>query len=294
MDPLKAIKNKDNILVAKQALITLRKAVHSSRKKDSRELLKNLNDLKHSILSTREKDPVTKNALNSIFYNIRPLNINKTKHELNQRINEAFEHISNSHTKIAEVGHKKIRKGMVVYVHGYSSSIIDLLIKSKKQGTNFEVVTTETSPFLSGYLIASEISRHKIPVRFYADLALRQALKKADIVLLGAATIAENGQVYSELGSELIADLADKYDVPVYVCTDCWKFNPITIQEYERNKSLRPHQEIWRSPPKGVQVLNYEYEKIHPKLITGVVTEMGIYKPHYLISEIRKHYPWIK
>ena len=288
------VKNKDNVVIAKQAVLSFKKAIFNSKSNKPEDLIKKLHLLRSSILSARTKDPLTKNAVDCILYNIKPYNILKLKHELNQRISYALNHLTDSHTKIADYGSKKIKKGMSVYVHGYSSSIINLLLKAKKQGINFEVSTTETNPFLSGYLVASELSKHKIHTQFYSDLALRQALKKADIILMGAAAIAENGQIYSELGSELIAELADKFDVPVYVCTDCWKFSPKTTSEYNESKELRPHHELWKNPPKEVKVLNYEYEKINPRLIAGIITEKGIYKPSYLVSEIKKVCPWIK
>lgn len=285
---------KSSIDAAKQAVSSFRKFLKNTKAQDSSSLLKSLNQLKQRILSLRTTDSITKNAVNCILFDVKPEYIGKAKHEITKRINYVTDHLNNSQEKIAEHGHKKVKKGMVVYVHDYSSAIINLLLKAKKQGTNFEVVTTEANPFLTGYSIATHLAKHNIPVTFFSDLAIRQALKRADVVLLDADALAENGKVYSEIGSELIADLAEKYDIPVYVCTDSWKISPSIVQEIEGIRNLRPKEELWKNPPKGVTVLNYSYEKINPKLITGIITEMGIYKPHYLISEVQRKYPWIK
>ena len=285
---------KSSVDVAKQAVSSFKNYLKNTKAGDSAELLRLLNQLKNKILASRTTDSITRNAANCILFDVKPEHLSKTKHEITKRINYVIDHLNNSQEKIAEHGHKKIRKGMTVYVHDYSSAILNLLLKAKNQGTNFEVVTTEANPFLTGYAIATHLAKHNIPVTFFSDLAIRQALKRADIVLLDADALADNGKVYSEIGSELIADLAEKYDIPIYVCTDSWKISPSIVQEIESIRNLRPKEELWKKPPKGVTVLNYSYEKINPRLVTGIITEMGIYKPHYLISEVQKKYPWIK
>jgi len=279
--------------VAKKAVLSFQKSLKNSRMNDPGDLLKRMYQLKQVIFSTRAKDPLTKNAINSILYKIKPQSIEKTKTELKKRIFFALAHINDSHHKIAEYGHKKIKRGMVVYTHGFSSSVMSLLLKAKKEGINFEVHNTEARPLLNGRLMASELSRHNIPVKQYSDLALRLALKRADVVLMGADSISEHGQIFSEIGCELITDLAEKYDVPVYICADSWKLNSEAIKEHEKSIELQPKEQLWPKAPRKVTVLNYGFEKINPKLITGIITESGIYKPHYLIHEIKKQCPWI-
>ena len=138
-------------------------------------------------------------------------------------------------------------------------------------------------------LMAEELVKHRIPVKYFSDMAARTALKKADIVLMGGDEIESNGKICSNIGSELIADIAEKYDIPVYICIDSWKFN----NSKKENNELRPRKELWSNPPKGISVINFDYEKINPILISGIITERGIYKPHHLISELKRQYPWI-
>lgn len=293
-DVLKNKEVKSSTDKAKNAVLHFRKFIKNTRLKDSRQILKKLNQLREDVFSQKNTGSITKNAVNCVLHDIKSQNVDKVKHDLNKNINQSLDHLNNSYQRISEIGYKKIKRGMVVYVHDYSPYVIDVLRRAKKEGIHFEVVTTEASPFFTGYLIATHLARHDIPVTFYADLAIRQALKRSDIILLDADALASNGKIYSEIGSELIADLADKYDVPVYVCTDSWKLSPDAVLNIDKNTELRPKEEIWKKPPRGVTVLNYSYEKISPRLITGIITEMGIYKPHYLIPEIKNQYPWIK
>lgn len=290
---MKSAKIKNNTDSAKKAVYLLRKTLNNSHAKRQEDLLDKLNEIKQKIFSSSKTNPLVRNALNYILYNIKEKNEEKTKAELRNRISYVLDHLNNSIYYLAEIGHQKIKKGAIVYTHGHSSSILNILLKAKRIGTNFEVHNTEVKPFSTGRAMAEELARHNIHVKQHADLALRIALKNADLVLLGADTISEHGQVYASIGSELIAETAEKYDIPVYICTDSWKFSPFVVNEYEKNKKLRSDKEIWSKPPKRVVIMNYGFEKVNPKLITGIITERGIFKPHYLVAEIRKQCPWM-
>lgn len=280
---------------AKKATYLIKKELDANEAKnkegDAQALLSKLNRIKQEVISS-STNPLVKNSINFIFHSAENKNIEKTKAELKKRINHALEHLNNSIQSVSESGYSKIKKGAVVYTHGYSPYVFDLLSKAKKAGTNFEVRNTEAKPSMAGRQMAEELSKQRIHVKQYADMALRLALKNADIVLIGADAISEQGQIYSSIGSELVAELAEKYDIPVYICADSWKFNPNAANECEKNTKLRSHKELWPNPPKKVAVLNYGFEKISPKLISGIITENGIFKPHCLISEIKKQNPW--
>jgi len=280
-------------ILAKKILLSFKKTVLSSRAKESSDLLKKLHFQKQKILKGIPAKAVARNAVHYISHNIRKGNINTTKADILHRIDEAISHVSSSSAQISSIGSKKIKKGMVVYVHGFSESVLNILIKAKKEGVSFEVHCTEEKPHMEGRLFAIALAKNKIPVKYYADLAIRQAMKRSDIVLMGANIISENGQVYGRIGSELIADVAERFDVPVYICADTWKYSKEAASEFDKNKLLRPQGEIWSKPPKAVTVLNYGFEKIHPWLITGIISETGIYKPHQLIFELKKNNPWM-
>ncbi|MEK6886857.1 MAG: hypothetical protein AABW88_03420 [Nanoarchaeota archaeon] len=280
-------------VLAKKILLTFKKLVLSSRAKESSELLKKLHFQKQNILRGIPDKSVARNAVHYISHNIRKGNINTTKADLLHRIDEAIAHVTSSTSQIASIGSKKIKRGMVVYVHGFSESVLSILIKAKNEGINFEVHCTEEKPYMGGRLFATVLAKNKIQVKYYADLAIRQAMKRSDIVLMGANLISESGQIYGRIGSELIADVAERFDVPVYICSDTWKYSKEAASEFDKNKLLRPQREIWSKPPKAVTVLNYGFEKIHPWLVTGIISEIGIYKPHQLIFELKKNNPWM-
>ena len=97
---------------------------------------------------------MARNAVHYISHNIRKNNINTAKSDLLHRIDEALNHLENSEVQIASIGFKKIKRGMVIYVHGFSESVLSTLAKAKKEGINFEVHCTEEKPYMEGKVLA--------------------------------------------------------------------------------------------------------------------------------------------
>lgn len=283
---------KQSLNEAKNIAFLFKKIIALSRDKTSEELLKKLHGQKRRLLSVK-KQPLTINTVNYVLHGIQPRGILQTKEELLKRAVYALDRLNEADKSIAEIGSTKIKRGSVILVHGYSELVTDILLEAKRHGINFEVHVTEARPSFDGRKTAIILSKHKIPVKYYADAALRQSLKKADLILIGADAISEHGQVFAEIGSELIAEMAAKYNVPVYAVADSWTFDKDSAKELELMTDLQPTEELWSRKPKGILVLNYDFEKISPRLITGIISEAGIYKPHNFISDIRQKYPWM-
>jgi len=231
------------------------------------------------LAAARPTEPMLRNALKYLekFYHAENL---LTKLDSDQR-------------KIALMGSEKVKDGMIVYTHCHSSTVNDILIQAKKQGKNFEVNVTETRPFMQGRLTATQLSAAKIPVTLYVDSAARLALKKADVMMIGADSISADGYVINKIGSELMADMANHYQVPIFICTHSWKFDPKTVFGFEEEIEKRAAKEIWDRPPKGVKISNYVFEKVDPNKITAIISELGVFKPAAFVEEVRKSYRWM-
>lgn len=53
----------------------------------------------------------------------------------------------------------------------------------------------------------------------------------------------------------------------------------------------RSGKELWPDAPKGLEIVNYAFDMIPAKFITGIITEYGIIKPKDIKKEVKKHYP---
>ena len=287
---LKKIKSVEVQGAGNVALFSLEIIKNELKKLDETDVLNKLKIIKHKIEETRPTEPCMRNTLNYLFYNLHGGPIKK---QINDKIIELERHFEDSRGMIAKIGANKIKNGMIVFTHCHSSTVIDILLKAKKQRKRFEVYNTETRPLLQGRITAKELASNDIKVTHFVDSALRIAIKEADLVLLGADAITCESRVINKIGSELVAEVARRYDVPVYICSNSWKFDPKTVFGFDEEIEKRFRKEVWESPPKNVNISNYAFEIIRPSTISGIISELGIYNPFMFIDEVKKYYPWI-
>ncbi|MEW6063419.1 MAG: hypothetical protein AB1571_03585 [Nanoarchaeota archaeon] len=232
------------------------------------------------LLSLRPTEPCLRNALKFV--------------ELDQKnISHALKHFEEAKERISEFTSRKIENNTIIFTHCHSSTVTRALIEAKKQGKYFEVYNTETRPLLQGRITAIELSKAGIKVTHFVDSSARLALKKSDLFLLGADAVTVEGKVINKIGSEMFTEIANKLEVPLYICTDSWKFDPKTIFGYEEVIEKRPKKEIWPNPPKNVKISNLAFEKIDSSLITCIISELGVYSPETFVQEVKKAYPWM-
>jgi len=236
------------------------------------------------LISLRPTEPALRNALKFCYENF----------EKNPRACQmAHDHFKKSQELIAEYGAKKIHNGMIVFTHCHSSTVEAILIKARRQGKKFEVYNTETRPKFQGRITAANLAKAGIKVTHFVDSAGRTAMKHADIFLFGCDAITSEGKIINKIGTEFLAEFANKARIPSYSCTNSWKFDPETIYGFEEKIEERDPNEVWENPPRGVKIFNPAFEIVAPDIITGVITEIGIFKPETLIAEVQKFYPWM-
>ncbi len=263
------------------------------KKTSKGQLLKDLYNAKKQLYESRPTEPCMRNALNYVFNFSEDLQLTELKHHIKERINYVLNYLRLSKEAIVDIGHKKIKRGMVVYTHCHSSTVVEVLKKAHFKGIKFKVHNTETRPLLQGRKTAKELASAGIPVEHFVDSGMRLALKHADLVLLGADAITTEGNVVNKIGSEIIALLAREFDIPVYICTYSWKFDALSVFGYDEVIEKRQAKEIWKNPPKGVNINNYAFETIDSNLIKGIITELGVFPPAVMVQIIRENYPWI-
>ncbi|MBN2112081.1 S-methyl-5-thioribose-1-phosphate isomerase [Candidatus Woesearchaeota archaeon] len=290
---IKELKIQGAEAVSQEGIKSLKIVVLKSKALTVDGFLHEMEKARKELISTRPTEPYLRNSIGSVFNNWEGKTLRELKENVLSKIQQTLAWMQNSKGRVVLAGAKKIKKGMVVFTHCHSSTVVDILVEAKTQGRAFSVHNTETRPKLQGRKTAKELAAAGIKVRHYVDSAARLALKKADIMLIGADAITSEGRVINKIGSELFAEVARKYDIPVYVCTNSWKFDPKTIFGFTEEIEERAPQEVWKNPPKNVTIDNHAFEIINPDLITGVITELGIFEPQVLVEEVKKEYPWM-
>jgi ribose 1,5-bisphosphate isomerase len=248
--------------------------------KDPKKLRKYYEELK----KTRPTEPALRNSLRYCLEN----------YEKNPKVTDhVIDHFKESKQKIAEYGAKKIHDGMIVFTHCHSSTVARILLEANKQDKKFTVYNTETRPRFQGRITAKKLAAKGIKVVHFVDSAGRTMLRKADLFLFGSDAITSEGKVINKIGTEMLAECAHDSRIPSYACTNSWKFAPQTIYGFDEVIEERDPNEVWENPPKGVEIHNPAFEIVAPDIITGVITELGIYKSETLIHAVEEAYPWM-
>ena len=81
----------------------------------------------------------------------------------------------------------------------------------------------------------------------------------------------------------MIAELAYKHNIPVYIIADSWKYSKKKIPI--ENRSLN---EIWDRAPKGIKIKNPAFEFVPKKYISWIVTEFGVMKYEDFVKKMGK------
>lgn len=245
---------------------------------------KKLKSCIEELSSLRSTEPALRNALHYCLLN----------HKNDPSVEETvINYFKTSKEQIAEIGAKKIHDGMMVFTHCHSGTVTEILITARKEGKKFTVRNTETRPRFQGRKTAEELAAAGIPVIHSVDSAGRLMMKEADLFLFGADAITAEGNIVNKIGTTALVEFANSFQIPVYSCTNSWKFDPATIGGADEPIEERDPAEVWDSPPVGVRIINPAFELISADKITGIITELGVFKPETLVIEIQKAHPWM-
>ena len=275
--------------IALYTLDTLSRYVSTLKTKDDRQLLRNLLIVKNLLINSRPTEPCMRNAIHYVFLDItKREGVKKTIHD---RIKTAKTYLKDSKNTILQIGAKKISKNSTVFTHCHSNTVVGVLKEAAKH-KKVVVYNTETRPLFQGRKTAQELAKAGIKVHHFVDSAARLAIKHSDMVLLGCDAITTD-RIINKIGSEMFAEIAHKYDVPVYICTNSWKFEASSIFGFEEKMEKRKPAEVWTNPPKNVQVHNYAFERINPEFVSGIISELGLFEHSMFITELQKTHSWL-
>ncbi len=204
---------------------------------------------------------------------------------------EILGHFDQAQEQINKNVFKLIKNNDIIFTHCHSTNVIYSLIYSKKKGKKFEVYNTETRPLFQGRKTSRELSKIGIKVTQFVDSALAFAIEKenkkdkiyATKIFLGADAVLKNG-IINKIGSGIIAELAYKNKIPLYIVADSWKFSKKPIPIEQRNLN-----EVWSSAPKNIKIKNPAFEFVPKKYIKGIISELGILSYGEFLKKIEKN-----
>lgn len=154
-----------------------------------------------------------------------------------------------------------------------STTVREALLQAQTGGRRPRALVGEGRPRLEGRDMAAALAAAGIPVWLVADAALPLLLGSAGMLWIGADAITEQG-VINKVGSFGAALAARERSVPVYALASRRKFLPAGTPALRIVE--QPPEEIWDTPPPGVQPRNVYFEMVPLALLRGIVVEDAV------------------
>ncbi len=210
--------------------------------------------------------------------------------------------------RIGEVGEQLIEDGARILTHcnagalacvDYGTALAPIRV-AHQNGKKIFVWVDETRPRCQGArLTAWEMVQEGIDHALIADNAAGHYMQRGevDLCIVGTDRVALNGDIANKIGTYEKAVVARENGIPFYIAApfstidfSCPTGMDIPIEE--RGKEEITDMWGWdgkkvssvRIAPKAVKVRNPAFDVTPAKLITGIITEKGIFKP----QEIKK------
>lgn len=180
-----------------------------------------------------------------------------------------------------------IPDGGKVLTQCFAETIIGTMTRTlKDQGKDVKFYCTETRPYYQGArLTATCISQMGFDTTVITDNMVAYTMENIGIDLFTSAsdTITLDGHVANKVGTHQIALVAREFKVPFYVTgmPDGEKKakDDIVIELRDPSLVLGDHT------ARGVKAIYPSFDITPPELITGFVTDKGLYKP----SDLKKY-----
>ncbi|HEY7128245.1 MAG TPA: S-methyl-5-thioribose-1-phosphate isomerase [Nitrospira sp.] len=196
-------------------------------------------------------------------------------------------------------GAELIQRGQTILTHcnagalataGYGTAL-GVIRAAWEQGKQIQVIADETRPVLQGArLTAWELMQDNIPVTLITDNMAGSLMRqgKINLCIVGADRIAANGDVANKIGTYSVAVLAKAHGIPFYVAAPYSTIDLQTKSGADIPIEQRNAQEVTTIhgsrpvAPTGVSVYNPAFDVTPAALITGIITERGVFTPQEL------------
>jgi len=164
-----------------------------------------------------------------------------------------------------------------------------------EEGKKISVIADETRPRLQGArLTAYECHYDKIPVNVISDTSsgLIMMLGKVNKVIVGTDRVTSDA-VFNLIGTYLVALAAKDNNIPFYVAAPTSTLSldetveDVTIEQRDSSEVSHILGKV-QIVPDGVECLNYAFDITPFRLVSGIITEDGVYTPEELLKNYKK------
>ena len=197
--------------------------------------------------------------------------------------------IADSNVRIAGFAQSLLPKKSVVITLSNSTAVADAIRLSYETGRLSSVTVAESRPLFEGRSLVKSLSRLDIPCTLVTDAAMPAVCSDADVAMIGADTILADGGVVNKVGTYSLALACADNDRPFYVLSDSLKINEALTHKAKFRFNDSTPQEVLPTRIGGkVLVRNIYFDVTPPKLVSKIVTEVGVFDPSAIKGALRK------
>jgi translation initiation factor 2B subunit (eIF-2B alpha/beta/delta family) len=270
--------------IALRAITVFQTILASQELKNQEDLKAALNLVVKTLLDAQPAMAPVFHLCNTVLLAIsQSNNQDQTRTDCQAALEDFERTLCESAAAIAEKMYELIPPGELIFAYSFSSTVVSSLLNARARGRYFRVACTESRPSLEGQKLAKQLASGNVEVIYTFDSAMTLVLPNCSVAFMGCDCVGMPG-VVNKVGSYLLALACRELNIPLYVLAGSEKIvSDDRLFEFERHE--RPGEELWASIPKGVRVLNHQFELVPLSLLSGIVTEKGILNE----SGIEKH-----
>lgn len=191
-------------------------------------------------------------------------------------------------------------KNGTIMTQCFGETIVGMMLRAARKNHNdIKIYCAETRPYLQGARLTSSCcAQMGFDTTVITDnmAAYTMQYKNVDIFTSAADTIARDGHIANKIGTFQMAILAKYFEIPYFVTgipdEDKMYGKDIIIEERDP-KQVLSYREIANTIPQ-VKGIYPSFDITPPHLISGVVTDKGMYVPYllndYFKSEVKEFY----
>jgi len=182
----------------------------------------------------------------------------------------------------------------------FGETIVGMMLRvAKKRGKDIKVFVPETRPYLQGARLTASVAYGQgFDTTVITDNmpAFTMVTKKIDLFTSAADAICLDGHVVNKIGTYQIAITAKYHEVPYFVTglPDLGHPTIDTVKIEERDAKLVLEARGIKNTLEGVKGYYPSFDITPPHLVSGVVTDKGIYSPYdlhrYFNTDVKQFY----
>jgi len=205
--------------------------------------------------------------------------------------------------RMGEIGSQVVPQNAKILTHCNTGALatagwgtaLGVIRSAHYRGKNIFVWVDETRPYLQGArLTAWELVKENIPHKIITDSTAGFLMKRGmvDIVIVGADRITARGDVANKIGTYTLAVLCKEHGIPFYVAAPTSTIDPNIQSGEEIIIEERSPEEVKTCggcviAPRKSDALHLAFDITPAELITGIITEKGIFKPEQITEALK-------